>query len=256
MLKSFKISIIGIRLIIFKTFLGIFSKNLSKLILYSSLYFYFSYLQTNINYLNYILFIFLFSSLTTFNSVFFETNILSNKVNYILLKPYSIYFSRSISENIKNIILFAICVFELLLLSKFNTQINSFLNSILININITSTILIINGIIIGFNLYLISCFLYFWIKDRKALGMFKLIIGFLSGFYFPLFLIPNIWLKILFYTPFLHIIYIPYQSFFQKNLYDWKYVLINSFFWVILTFIFQKIIWKSGINYYNNEKNN
>lgn len=238
--------------------LDILSKNINKLVFYFSIICYFVYISQVKDVTNsviYVIYIFIFSNLVTFESFYFEKKIQSDGINYLLLKPYQIFINRFINEGIKNILAFLLCLAEVIIIGTCINKLQFLINILVHNNMFLSMLLLTNGVIISFNLYLISCFTYFWIENQKIVYAYRLIFSFLSGLFFPLYLIPESLFEILKFTPFPYIIYIPFEVLILNHHKNSIGLIITSTVWVIFVYVVRILIWKMGIEYYNDKKN-
>lgn len=170
--------------------------------------------------------------------------------NY-LLKPVSYFkywFTRDISSKALNI-LFAFVEFSLLALvlrPPIFIQTNPlFLATFLISIAI--------AIFIYFCLLFIISAIPFWLPEAAWGGHFLLIVLLeaMSGSLFPIDVLPGVFQKILYLTPFPYLVFFPIQVYLGN--FSVAFILQGFFvsiFWAITLWIFLKSVWKKGMLVY------
>jgi ABC-2 type transport system permease protein len=109
------------------------------------------------------------------------------------------------------------------------------------------------AILIYFYINLVFGSLAFWSRDIWAPRFLLMVImEFATGAMFPLDMLPDLWQKIIFFTPFPYLVYVPLKIYLgtDSNLFVH---LITSFAWVIIFGIIARIIWRKGIESYEAE---
>ncbi len=108
-------------------------------------------------------------------------------------------------------------------------------------------IFLINGVCISFFINLMLSFVAFWTTETWAARfVYLMIIGFVSGSFFPLDLFPQWIYQILLLTPFPYLFYLPAKTLLghTDKLILWEYFF--SFFWVFVAWRLAKLMWKLG----------
>lgn len=95
-------------------------------------------------------------------------------------------------------------------------------------------------------------FMSFWTTEINGIYYgINILIRFLSGFYFPLDLLPKTYLKISNYFPFMYNFFAPTQIYLGRaTLEQWLTGLINEIIWLFLLYAIIKIVWRIGLKKY------
>lgn len=105
------------------------------------------------------------------------------------------------------------------------------------------------AVCVSFSINLMLSFIGFWTPEVWAPRfLFMILVSFVSGIYFPLDLLPPLAYRILLFTPFPYLYFLPTKIMIDgvQNAYILQQV-ICSLFWSIGLFYLAKHIWKSGI---------
>ena len=101
-----------------------------------------------------------------------------------------------------------------------------------------------------FFMQLLIGFLAFWLEETWGLNVsMRFIAAFLSGSILPLDLYPELFEKILLWTPFPYLIYIPVKILMGESV-DLSFSLSLLFVWILTLFLFVRWIWKKGLKNY------
>lgn len=191
----------------------------------------------------------LFSSLvTTFISSSRVSNlaseIQSGDIMNLLLKPFSIfgyYATTDAADKLINIffgiIEFALIVFFFKIPLVPPQQMGWFL------------VFLASGVCISFSINLLLSFVGFWTPEVWAPRfLFMMLVTFVSGAFFPLDLLPPLIYRILLFTPFPYLYFLPTKTLIDgvQNIY-FAQQLMCSVGWAIGLFYFAKFVWKKGI---------
>ena len=162
----------------------------------------------------------------------------------LLLKPFSIfgyYAATDAADKITNVLFglteFALIVhfFKIPLVAP--QQIGWFL------------LFLASAIFISFSINLMLSFVGFWTAEVWAPRfLFMMLVTFVSGAYFPLDLLPPLAYRILLFTPFPYLYFMPTKILIDgiQNTYFTQQI-ICSLSWAIGLFFLAKIMWKKGI---------
>lgn len=109
------------------------------------------------------------------------------------------------------------------------------------------------AVLIYFFINIIFGSIAFWSRDIWAPRFLLMVImEFASGAMFPLDMLPVIWQKIIYFTPFPYLLFVPLKIYLgsdnSANLH-----LLFALGWAIILFIISRIIWKKGIRSYEAE---
>ena len=162
-------------------------------------------------------------------------------INY-LLKPFS-YFAYFVTEDIADKLLnIFFAIFEIaLIIYVFKPPISMPHNIIL------GLILLLNGVAISFFINLMLSFLGFWTTEVWGPRfLYLMLVGFMSGSFFPLDLLPKAIYKIILFTPFPYLYYLPTKIFLGKVESTFIFQYLLSLFWVFGTWILAKSMWVKG----------
>lgn len=122
--------------------------------------------------------------------------------------------------------------------------------------NIEASLILILHIIIGLTISFFMSFtislIAFWTAEIWAPRFIYLILVFtLAGNYFPLDILPEPFYNALLFTPFPYLVFMP-AHIFVKGLANYHYsYFIIGLFWVFVSFLFAKLVWKKGIKQYS-----
>lgn len=163
----------------------------------------------------------------------------------ILVKPlpfFRFYFVRDLADKVINVLF---SFFELgLLVWFFKLPLTTPTNLLLF------LVVFFNGLLISFFISLSLSFMAFWTSETWAPRfIFIVLVFFLSGFYFPLDILPPFLYKILISSPFPYLFYLPAKILVSKNILGdtlLNFKIIMSFFWVFLTGKITLFIWQKG----------
>ncbi len=180
------------------------------------------------------------------------------------------FFSRNISEDIR---LGRISVFLLYPFGFFNYQLSLFFSDKLIQffIGIFSFFVVVTfgwidipsvGILFraGVFIFMVSAFWFFaqllvgfmafWLEETWSINIsIRFISAFLSGFIVPLDMYPEIISKILLWTPFPYLIYIPVRILMGESI-DVVFSLFILFIWILILFVCIQLVWRKGLKLY------
>jgi ABC-2 type transport system permease protein len=109
-------------------------------------------------------------------------------------------------------------------------------------------IFIVCSLCISFSINLLLSFIGFWTPEVWAPRfLFMMLVTFVSGTYFPLDLLPPLAYRILLFTPFPYLYFLPTKLMIDgiQPIY-FAQQLTCSVFWAIVLFFFAKYIWKKG----------
>lgn len=119
---------------------------------------------------------------------------------------------------------------------------------------ILSTLISISfAILIYFYINVIFGSIAFWSRDIWAPRFLLMVImEFAAGAMFPLDMLPDVWQKVLYLTPFPYLLFIPLKTYLGQSTLASSH-LIMGLVWVLLLGIFAKLIWNKGIHSYEAE---
>lgn len=168
-----------------------------------------------------------------------------------LMRPINIFkffFTRDLADKLFNL---GFMFIELpLIFYVFHPPVFIQQNPLQLILAIFSTIL---AILIYFYINIIFGSLAFWTRDIWAPRFLLMVImEFATGAMFPLDMLPSLWQKVVMYTPFPYLLYIPLKIYLGTDLLAYTHLLISSIWLIILVFI-AKYVWSKGINSYEAE---
>ena len=164
-----------------------------------------------------------------------------------LMRPiniFSLFFTRDLADKIFNL---GFMFLELpLIYFVFHPPIYLQANLAILLSAVCSTLV---AILIYFYINIIFGSLAFWTRDIWAPRFLLMVImEFATGAMFPLDMLPGIWQKILLWTPFPYLLYVPLKTYLGSGPH-----LIFGIFWAIALGILAKLIWNKGIKSYEAE---
>lgn len=162
-------------------------------------------------------------------------------INY-LLKPFS-YFTYFVTEDVADKLLnLFFAFFEIaLIIVIFKPPI-----SVPHNI-IAGLFFLVNGIAISFFINLMLSFLGFWTTEVWGPRfLYLMLVGFMSGSFFPLDLLPKVIYNIILFTPFPYLYYLPTKIFLGKVESTFTFQYLLSLFWLFGTWKLAKSMWIKG----------
>ncbi len=116
-----------------------------------------------------------------------------------------------------------------------------------------ATISTIFAILIYFYINIIFGSLAFWSRDIWAPRFLLMVImEFATGAMFPLDMLPSIWQRIIHFTPFPYLLYVPLKTYLGTNAMAYTQ-LASSLTWVIILGFLANTIWNKGIKSYEAE---
>ena len=126
-----------------------------------------------------------------------------------------------------------------------------FLQSNLYTILLT-TISLILAILLYFFINIIFGSLGFWTRDVWAPRfLLMVILEFATGAMFPLDMLSSLWQKILLWTPFPYLLFIPLRIYLGSS--ETTMYLMGQAIWVVLLYLLSRFIWKRGLLRYEAE---
>lgn len=178
------------------------------------------------------------------------STVYSGKISHELLKPLNLFYFFGIQEvadkakNVAFIILESVLLFVVF---KPEVVIPSLLVIAMV------AVLVVMGTLLNFFISLLFGSLGFWSPDTWAPRfLFFMFVEFTAGRMFPLDILPDIFQKILYFTPF------PYLSFVQTQLFLGRISLAESWIhlvilgaWLGFLGLLSKVIWKHGLKDYS-----
>lgn len=168
-----------------------------------------------------------------------------------LMRPihlFNFFFVRDLADKLFNL---GFMVIELpLIYFIFHPPI--FLQSNLVVLLYTSGSILL-AILIYFYINIIFGSLAFWSRDIWAPRFLLMVImEFATGAMFPLDMLPQFWQKLVFFTPFPYLLYVPLKVYLGTDLNPLTHLLSGAI-WVIIFSLLSKIIWSHGIKSYEAE---
>lgn len=168
-----------------------------------------------------------------------------------LMRPiniFSFFFVRDLADKLFNL---GFMFFELpLIYFIFHPPIFLQTNPLVLLYAVCSTLL---AILIYFFINVIFGSLAFWSRDVWAPRFLLMVVmEFSSGAMFPLDMLPNVWQKILHFTPFPYLLYAPLKIYLGTDSIMFTHLLV-SLVWVIILGFLAKLIWRKGIKSYEAE---
>ena len=175
----------------------------------------------------------------------------SGSLTIPLMRPvniFSFFFIRDLADKLFNL---GFMFIELpLIYFIFHPPIFLQTNPIFLLYAACSTLL---AILIYFYVNVIFGSLAFWSRDVWAPRFLLMVImEFATGAMFPLDMLPSLWQKIIFYTPFPYLLYIPLKTYLGADPNVFIH-LFMSLIWTIAFGIIAKLIWNKGISSYEAE---
>lgn len=170
------------------------------------------------------------------------SNINDGSITNYLLKPISFFRYFAVEDVADKLLNLAFAIFEVALLLIFFKPPISIPQNILLGL-----IFVINGVCISFFINLMLSFVAFWTTETWAARfVYLMIIGFVSGSFFPLDLLPKWIYQALLVTPFPYLFYLPTKMLLGHidSLVIWEVFL--SFFWVFVSYKLADYMWKIG----------
>jgi ABC-2 type transport system permease protein len=168
-----------------------------------------------------------------------------------LMRPFNLFtffFIRDLADKLFNLTFMFIEIPLILLIFHPPVFIQS--NPLTILLAAVSTSL---AILIYFYINVIFGSLAFWTRDIWAPRFLLMVImEFASGAMFPLDMLPGVWQKLIYWTPFPYLLYVPLKTYLGEGIPTLTYLFI-SFVWVIVLFLLTKLFWQKGINSYEAE---
>ncbi|GAB4026004.1 MAG: ABC-2 family transporter protein [Candidatus Microgenomates bacterium] len=115
-----------------------------------------------------------------------------------------------------------------------------------------TSISVILAILIYFYINIIFGSLGFWTRDVWASRfLLMVILEFATGAMFPLDMLSNFWQKVLLWTPFPYLLFIPLRIYLGSN--ETVIYLLGQAIWVILLYLFARYVWQRGLLRYEAE---
>ena len=112
---------------------------------------------------------------------------------------------------------------------------------------------ILMAIMIYFYINIIFGSIAFWSRDVWAPRfMLMVIMEFATGAMFPLDMLPTLWQRIIFFTPFPYLLYVPLKTYLGTDPSIFTHLFV-SLVWTIIFGIIAKLIWNKGIRSYEAE---
>lgn len=97
---------------------------------------------------------------------------------------------------------------------------------------------------------LLTGFVAFWLEETWSLNVsIRFISAFFSGAFIPLDLFPDLFAKVLLWTPFPYLTYIPVKIIMGESL-DVGHSLLVLFLWVLVLLVFSQWLWRKGLKLY------
>lgn len=111
---------------------------------------------------------------------------------------------------------------------------------------------IVLAIFIYFFINIIFGSLGFWTRDVWAPRfLLMVILEFATGAMFPLDMLSSVWQKILYFTPFPYLLFVPLKVYLGDP--STSTLIIAQLFWLFILFITARIIWRRGLHRYEAE---
>lgn len=168
-----------------------------------------------------------------------------------LMRPihlFNFFFVRDLADKLFNL---GFMFIELPLI-YFIFQPPIFLQSNLVILLYTSGSILL-AILIYFYINIIFGSLAFWSRDIWAPRFLLMVImEFATGAMFPLDMLPALWQKIVFLTPFPYLLYVPLKIYLGKDGNALNHLLFGAI-WVVIFGILAKVIWSRGLKSYEAE---
>jgi ABC-2 type transport system permease protein len=164
------------------------------------------------------------------------------------LKIFGLFFTRDLADKLFNL---GFMVIELPLI-YFIFRPPVFLQSdpLILLYALCSTIL---ALLIYFYINVIFGSMAFWSRDIWAPRFLLMVImEFATGAMFPLDMLPQVWQKVMSYTPFPYLLYVPLKVYLGSGSLAYMQLLV-ALIWTIILAILAKYIWNRGIRSYEAE---
>lgn len=175
----------------------------------------------------------------------------SGNLTIPLMRPINIFnffFVRDMADKLFNLSFIFIEIPIILLV--FHPPVFLQDNLLVLFLAIISTVL---AVLIYFYVNVIFGSIAFWSRDIWAPRFLLMVImEFASGAMFPLDMLPAIWQRIIYFTPFPYLLYVPLKIYLGSDP-STNIHLLYSLLWVIILGLLAKIIWKKGIRSYEAE---
>lgn len=175
----------------------------------------------------------------------------SGNLTIPLMRPiniFSFFFIRDMADKLFNLSFIFIEIPLILMIFKPPVYIQTNFESLLL-----AAVSIIFAILIYFFINIIFGSIAFWSRDIWAPRFLLMVImEFATGAMFPLDMLPLIWQKIIYFTPFPYLLFVPLKIYLGSDL-STMYHLLVAFAWAIGLGILANIIWKRGITSYEAE---
>lgn len=179
------------------------------------------------------------------------TMINSGNLTIPLMRPinlFNFFFVRDIADKLFNLSFILIEIPLILLLFKPPVFVQT--DPLIV---ITAIVSIILAILIYFYINVIFGSLAFWSRDIWAPRFLLMVImEFAAGAMFPLDMLPQIWQKILYLTPFPYLLFIPLKTYLGEPTLVGSHLFIGLV-WVLILGFAAKLIWSKGIRSYEAE---
>lgn len=168
-----------------------------------------------------------------------------------LMRPlnlFNLFFVRDLADKLFNLSFILVEIPLILLIFKPPVFIQSDPHSIFLFLCSLSL-----AILIYFYLNVIFGSIAFWSRDIWAPRFLLMVImEFAAGAMFPLDMLPEIWQKVLYLTPFPYLLFIPLKTYLGESTLAGPHVLIGLV-WVVMLGLATKLIWSKGIRSYEAE---
>lgn len=181
-----------------------------------------------------------------------SSQIARGDISNFLIKPvnfFKYWMTRDLSSKLLNIIFGVLEMTILVILLRPNLFLQT--NIIYILFSILSIVI---AIIIFFSISMITSFIPFWFPELAWGSQFLFIVvitEFLSGSYFPLDVLPNTIYKILKFTPFPYLVFIPIKIYLGSLNYQEVFSsLVIGTVWCFILFVIMKKVWFKGLKIY------
>lgn len=209
----------------------------------------FGYTQAEI--LTYILLATLISNFVMSTETYMVANDINSGdiINYIL-KPLSFFKYNLARDSADKLINVFFTIFEIMLivwLFKPSLYFNGNGTNIL-----TIIVFVLLGTLIAFFINLSLSFIAFWTTEAWAIQfVYFILVGFLSGAYFPLDILPKPIFYFLLATPFPYLYYLPTKIYIRGT--DWllPIELVMCCLWIIFSYYIARFLWEKGLRSYN-----
>lgn len=204
--------------------------------------------------LTYIFFLFVVKSLVSASrSVDVAGDISRGDLTNYLLKPvnfFKYWFTRDISSKALN---FVFAIFEFVLLFILLKPTLFFQFNFIANFLFLGSL--VCAIVIYFCLLMIFSSLTFWLVEQAwgLIFLLNIFIEFLGGGLFPIDILPSIFQKILYLTPFPYLYFVPIQIYLGKFGGNAINMFLMSLAWTIILIFFLRFVWTMGLKEYRAE---